>query len=34
MKRKDIENRLRNEAAQFTPDPLDSIKITARSENL
>ena len=34
MKRKDIEKKLKIEAEQFTPDPLDKIKMAARAENL
>ena len=34
MKQKDIEKRLKNEAEQFAPDPLDKIKTAARTENL
>ena len=34
MKQKDIEKRLKNEAVQFAPDPLDKIKTAARAENL
>ena len=34
MKQKDIEKRLKNEAEQFAPDPLDKIKTAARAENL
>ena len=34
MKQKDIEKRLKNEAKQFAPDPLDKIKAAARAENL
>ena len=34
MKRKDIEKKLKIEAEQFMPDPLDKIKMAARAENL
>ena len=34
MKRKDIEKKLKIEAEQFIPDPLDKIKMAARAENL
>ena len=34
MKRKDIEKKLKIEADQFIPDPLDKIKMAARAENL
>ena len=34
MKQKDIEKKLKNEAEQFAPDPLDKIKAAARAENL
>ena len=34
MKRKDIEKKLKIEAEQFVPDPLDKIKMAARAENL
>ena len=34
MKQKDIEKKLKNEAEQFAPDPLDKIKTAARAENL
>ena len=34
MKQKDIRKRIKNEARQFTPDPLDRIKTAARAENL
>ena len=34
MKRKDIEKKLKTEAEQFIPDPLDKIKMAARAENL
>ena len=34
MKRKDIEKKLKIEAEQFTPDPLDKIKMAAQAENL
>ena len=34
MKQKDIEKRLKNEAKQFAPDPLEKIKMAARAENL
>ncbi len=34
MKQKDIEKRLKNEAEQFVPDPLEKIKTAAWTENL
>ena len=34
MKQKNIEKRLKNEAKQFAPDPLEKIKMAARAENL
>ncbi len=34
MKQKDIEKRLKNEAEQFVPDPLEKIKTAAWAENL
>ena len=34
MKRINIEKELKKEAERFTPDPLDKIKIQARTENL
>ena len=34
MKRKDIEKKLKIEAEQFMPDPLDKIKMAARAEKL
>ena len=34
MKRKDIEKKIKIEAEQFIPDPLDKIKMAARAENL
>ena len=34
MKRKDIEKKLKIEAEQFVPDPLDKIKMAARAEKL
>ena len=34
MKQKDIEKRLKNEAEQFVPDPLEKIKKAAWAEKL
>ena len=34
MKQKDIRKKIKNEARQFMPDPLDRIKTAARAENL